>query len=107
MECFHNAEKQKRAKPTTMFDDVYDELPLNLKKQRQEMINHLKLYKNEYPLDMFEKLWFIYFKKMIGCWVDSSKEKYFKSLFYFQESLVGFLNKINFSIFGFCINENW
>jgi hypothetical protein len=47
MECFHNAEKQRRAKPTDMFNDVYDQLPANLMRQRDEMVEHLKKYKSE------------------------------------------------------------
>ena len=56
LECFHNAEMQKRAKPTDMFEDVYDTLPKNLQKQKKEMLEHIKLYKNEYPLELYEKL---------------------------------------------------
>jgi 2-oxoisovalerate dehydrogenase E1 component alpha subunit len=56
MECFHRAEKEKRAKPTAMFDDVYDSLTKNLQKQRAEMVEHVKQYRHEYPLDVYEKL---------------------------------------------------
>jgi TPP-dependent pyruvate/acetoin dehydrogenase alpha subunit len=56
MECFHEAEKKKRAKPTDMFEEVYDKLPEHLKKQRDQMIQHVKLYKNEYPLELYEKI---------------------------------------------------
>ena len=56
MNAFHTAEKEKRAKPTDMFSDVYDKLPTNLEKQQAEMIQHLKLYKNEYPTDLFNKM---------------------------------------------------
>ncbi|RNA34704.1 2-oxoisovalerate dehydrogenase subunit mitochondrial-like [Brachionus plicatilis] len=53
MECFHNAEKQKRARPQSLFDDVYDKLPAHLEKQRNEMVDHVKMYRKEYPLDFF------------------------------------------------------
>ncbi len=56
MSCFHAAEKEKRGKPTDMFTDVYDKLPPHLEKQKNELIEHLKLYKNEYPTDLFQKL---------------------------------------------------
>ena len=56
MDCFHNAEKLKRSKPTGMFEDIYDKLPLHLEKQKKELVEHLKIYKNEYPLELFEKL---------------------------------------------------
>ena len=55
MECFHSAEKVKRAKPTDMFEDVFDQLPENLKKQKKEMLEHLRNNKSEYPLDLYEK----------------------------------------------------
>ena len=55
MECFHNAEKVKRAKPTDMFEDVFDKLPANLERQKKEMLEHIKNYKSEYPLDLYEK----------------------------------------------------
>jgi 2-oxoisovalerate dehydrogenase E1 component alpha subunit len=56
MKCFHEAEKQRRAKPTEMFDDVYAEMPDHLKKQRENMINHVKQYQKEYPLELYEKI---------------------------------------------------
>ena len=56
MSAFYTAEKTKRSKPTEMFQDVYDKLPKNLEAQQNELLNHLKTYKNEYPLDLFQKL---------------------------------------------------
>ena len=55
MECFHNAEKQKRAKLTYMFDDVYSEKTPNLIRQQNELFDHLKLHRKEYPLEIYEK----------------------------------------------------
>ncbi|CAF1153863.1 unnamed protein product, partial [Brachionus calyciflorus] len=52
---FHNAEQKKRARPQSMFDDIYDKLPNHLIRQRQEMVDHVKMYKKEYPLDFYEK----------------------------------------------------
>jgi hypothetical protein len=56
MNAFHVAEKEKRAKPTDMFQDVYDTPTKNLERQQADLIEHLKLYKNEYPTDLFQKL---------------------------------------------------
>ena len=56
MDSLHAAENQKRAKPTEMFEDLYDVMPAHLQKQKQEMLEHIKLYKKEYPLELFEKL---------------------------------------------------
>ena len=56
MDCFHNAEKQRRAKPTDMFQNVYDQLPKNLIRQRDDLVEHLKKYKNEYPMEFYEKV---------------------------------------------------
>lgn len=56
MECFHNAEKQKRARPQSLFDDVYDKLPAHLEKQRNQMVDHVKMYRNEYPLELYDKM---------------------------------------------------
>ena len=55
MDCFHNSERLRRARPQSMFDDVYDKLPQHLLKQRNEMVDHIKMYKKEYPLDLYEK----------------------------------------------------
>jgi TPP-dependent pyruvate/acetoin dehydrogenase alpha subunit len=55
MESFQKAETQKRASPTQIFDDVYHTLPAHLVKQKKEMLEHIKLYKKEYPLELYEK----------------------------------------------------
>ena len=65
MDCFHNAEKMKRAKPTDMFEDIYDQMPKHLQRQRKEMLDHLKIYKSEYPMELYEKLqFFILYRKV-------------------------------------------
>lgn len=56
MKCFYDAEKMKRGKPTDMFDDIYDKLPEHLLRQRKELVQHIKLYSKEYPLELYEKL---------------------------------------------------
>lgn len=41
--------------PTTLFDDVYDELTPNLIEQKQQMLDHLAKYGEHYNLDKYEK----------------------------------------------------
>jgi 2-oxoisovalerate dehydrogenase E1 component alpha subunit len=55
MDCFHKAEKARRAKPTAMFEEVYDQMPAHLEKQKKEFLAHIKTYKHEYPMDLYEK----------------------------------------------------
>lgn len=56
MECFQKAETQRRSKPTEMFEDVFDKLPPMLERQKKELLDHLKQYKKEYPMELYEKL---------------------------------------------------
>eukprot|EP00924_Labyrinthula_sp_SR-Ha-C_P001663 augustus_masked-scaffold_18-processed-gene-5.12-mRNA-1 protein AED:0.02 eAED:0.02 QI:0/-1/0/1/-1/1/1/0/449 len=45
---------EAKPKPTgvdELFNDVYKDMPLNLRKQRQELIEHLEKYPDEYRLD--------------------------------------------------------
>lgn len=56
MDAFNVAEQQKRARPTEMFEEVFDKPTPMLARQREEMVTHVKKYKTEYPLEMFEKL---------------------------------------------------
>uniref|UniRef100_A0A0K0DYT9 2-oxoisovalerate dehydrogenase subunit alpha n=1 Tax=Strongyloides stercoralis TaxID=6248 RepID=A0A0K0DYT9_STRER len=51
--AFNNAEKVKKAYPNDMFNDVYHELPNHIKKQMDEMNEHLKEYGQHYPLDQY------------------------------------------------------
>ncbi|XP_013400822.1 2-oxoisovalerate dehydrogenase subunit alpha, mitochondrial-like isoform X2 [Lingula anatina] len=55
MEAFQKAEKKKKPNPELMFSDVYDEVPLHLKRQMEEMKGHVSKYREYYPLDNFEK----------------------------------------------------
>ena len=54
LKAFNDAEKVKFAPIDEMFNDVYAELPLHLKRQKEELNAHLKKYGKEYPLDRFE-----------------------------------------------------
>ena len=56
MEAFNVAEHQKRARPTEMFEAVFDTPTTNLARQREEMVSHVKKYKTEYPLEFYEKI---------------------------------------------------
>lgn len=49
-------QSEKKPKPEwrEMFYDVYDDLPDNLKEQMKDMEEHLKKYKDEYPLKDFK-----------------------------------------------------
>ncbi|KAK6185343.1 hypothetical protein SNE40_007597 [Patella caerulea] len=56
MRAFADAETRKRPSPDEMFEDVYDVLPKHLENQLEEMKNHVKQYKENYPLEHHEKL---------------------------------------------------
>eukprot|EP01133_Synstelium_polycarpum_P019009 gene19009-22754_t len=47
------AEKQKKPKISELFNDVYDEMTPNLIEQQKEMLEHLKLYPDDYPIDQY------------------------------------------------------
>uniref|UniRef100_A0A0N5BBE4 2-oxoisovalerate dehydrogenase subunit alpha n=1 Tax=Strongyloides papillosus TaxID=174720 RepID=A0A0N5BBE4_STREA len=49
--AFNNAEKVKKAHPNDMFNDVYKDLPEHIRKQMDEMNDHLKEYGEHYPLN--------------------------------------------------------
>ncbi|KAG9348375.1 hypothetical protein JZ751_002110 [Albula glossodonta] len=55
MEAFERAEGRLKPQPNLLFTDVYQELPLSLRKQREAMWEHLGQYKEHYPLDAHEK----------------------------------------------------
>jgi len=50
------AEKVKKLPISSMFDDVYDELPANLKRQRDELRKHLEKYGEHYPVQEYESI---------------------------------------------------
>jgi len=45
----NKAEMRKKPPIDDLFTDVYDELPPNLLRQREQLHNHLKKWKHEYP----------------------------------------------------------
>lgn len=50
------ARAELKPNPDEMFTDVYDQVPLSLERQCQQMWEHLKKYKEHYPeLKDFEK----------------------------------------------------
>ncbi|KYR01060.1 3-methyl-2-oxobutanoate dehydrogenase [Tieghemostelium lacteum] len=52
-DALNRAEKQKKPPISELFTDVYDKLTPNLVEQQNELLDHLKLYADEYPLDQF------------------------------------------------------
>lgn len=56
LESFQKAEKRLKPNPEYMFTDVYKEMPEHLEKQLQEMKQHVRNYKEHYPLENFEKM---------------------------------------------------
>lgn len=55
LEALNYAEKLKKLPISTMFDDVYDSLPSNLLRQRDELNQHLEKYGDKYPVGEHEK----------------------------------------------------
>jgi 2-oxoisovalerate dehydrogenase E1 component alpha subunit len=56
MEAFSLAEKKLKPNPAYLFSDVYDEMPMHIEKQFNEMKTHLAEYEEHYPIDKFEKI---------------------------------------------------
>lgn len=54
IEALSHAERVKKLPIESMFDDVYDELPANLKRQRDELKMHLEKYGQHYPVNEYE-----------------------------------------------------
>jgi 2-oxoisovalerate dehydrogenase subunit alpha, mitochondrial len=54
MQAFLRAEKKRKPNVIEMFTDIYDKMPPNLEKQHQELLTHLKSYKDHYPVDKFQ-----------------------------------------------------
>jgi 2-oxoisovalerate dehydrogenase E1 component alpha subunit len=52
--AFAEAEKEKKPPMRAMFEDVYDEMPLNVEKQMGELKDILERYPDEYDLSEFE-----------------------------------------------------
>lgn len=53
---FQAAEKLKKPSPTHMLTDVYEEMPVHLQRQMDEMKKHVEKHKEHYPLDQFEEM---------------------------------------------------
>jgi len=56
MKAFSTAEKTKRGNPEELFEDVYDKMPPNLLKQKQDMKEIVNMYKEHYPLEHYEPM---------------------------------------------------
>ena len=39
-----------------MFEDVYDKPTAQIERQKEELLEHLKLHKDKYPMDTFERI---------------------------------------------------
>ena len=48
------ARNEPKPRVDELFNDVYDQLPLRLQRQRKEMWEVVKKYKEHYPLDIHE-----------------------------------------------------
>ncbi len=57
LEAFSQAEKKKKPSPNLLFTDVYDQMTPQLEKQLKEMKDHVTNYKEQYPIDQYEKFW--------------------------------------------------
>ena len=53
LQAFSRAEKKLKPSWKEMFTDVYDEMPSDLQRQMDEMERHVKMYKDQYPLEKF------------------------------------------------------
>ena len=56
LDAFNRAESKLKPNPEELFFDVYDKMPKRLESQPKEMKQHVKNYKDEYPLGVFEKM---------------------------------------------------
>jgi hypothetical protein len=56
LKSIKKAESTKYFKPTEMFHDVYDKPSELLLKQKSEFLEHIKAYKEHYPLDKYDKI---------------------------------------------------
>lgn len=55
LEAFGKAEKQLKPSPESAFTDVYRDMPESLQKQMRAMKQHLTQYKDQYPMDIYQK----------------------------------------------------
>jgi len=54
-EIVEKATKELKPCPTTLFDDVYDEMTPNLADQKAQMLDHIERYGQHYNLEKYEK----------------------------------------------------
>jgi 2-oxoisovalerate dehydrogenase E1 component alpha subunit len=54
MEAFGKAEKRKKPSPVELFEDVYDEIPKHLQKQKDSLKEHLSKNEGRYPIEFYE-----------------------------------------------------
>uniref|UniRef100_A0A0N5AU77 2-oxoisovalerate dehydrogenase subunit alpha n=1 Tax=Syphacia muris TaxID=451379 RepID=A0A0N5AU77_9BILA len=55
MKTFLAGEKVKMLHPLELFNDVYKEMPMHIRSQKEQLSQHLKEYGHNYPLDRYEK----------------------------------------------------
>lgn len=55
LEALSRAEKRLKLPISSMFEDVYSEMPANLERQKKELMTHLEAYGDRYPLHEFQK----------------------------------------------------
>ncbi|XP_023342776.1 2-oxoisovalerate dehydrogenase subunit alpha, mitochondrial isoform X2 [Eurytemora carolleeae] len=55
LQAFARAEKKLKPSWTEMFTEVYDEMPSDLRRQKEEMEAHVKMYSDKYPLQNYQK----------------------------------------------------
>ncbi|XP_074649521.1 2-oxoisovalerate dehydrogenase subunit alpha, mitochondrial-like [Tubulanus polymorphus] len=56
MEAFSRAEKNLKPNPELLFTDVYKNMPKRVQQQMNEMKEHVRMYKEHYPLDKHEPM---------------------------------------------------
>jgi len=55
LQAFARAEKRLKPAWSEMFTEVYDVMPEDLKRQKEEMEAHVDLYRDKYPVQNYEK----------------------------------------------------
>lgn len=56
LQAFQNAEKKVKPRPEELFEDVYDQMPWHLVKQRKEMMEHVRAHPEHYSLKEHAKM---------------------------------------------------
>jgi len=55
LKAFAAAEKRLKPDWREMFTEVYDEMPVDLRRQKEEMEAHVKMYRDKYPVQNYEE----------------------------------------------------